>query len=189
MEQLAVNAAEARFTSLYDTHYRAILGYLVRRVHSMATAQDLAEDVFLIAWTKLPDVPTGDEGGYWLYGVAKRVLANHQRKMARRSGITARFRLPSIDSDQPEQQLIRSTEAEAVDDAIAGLRDQDQELIRLAYWDELPHATIGALLGCSRSAVDVRLHRAVRRLRKAMARSGHIKVEEFELRAQEETPC
>lgn len=91
LELLAVNTAERRFTLLCDAHYRAILGYLVRCLDSMVTAQDLTEDVFLIAWRRLDQVPAAEEGGYWLYGVARRVLANHHRKTARRRGITQRF--------------------------------------------------------------------------------------------------
>ena len=182
-----MNAAEIRFTLLYNAHYRAILGYLLRRLDSVATAQDLTEDVFLIAWRKLDEVPEGDEGGYWLYGVARPVLANHLRTSARRVGLLG-FRTPRPPPAQPDEQVVRSEEARTVMAAVTRLRKQDRELIRLAYWDELPHAVIGDLLGCSRNAVDVRLHRALRRLKKAMTRSGHFQVEELGMRAPEETP-
>ncbi len=185
-----MKSAERRFTRLYDTHYRAIVGYFLRRVGSSSLAHDLAEDVFLVAWRKLDHLPRGDEGLYWLYGLAKKLLWNHNRKAATRIRLGHKLRVAAEPTaEQPEDQVVRNDDAKAVIEALGALRDADQEVIRLAYWDELPHAVIGELMGCSRSAVDVRLHRAVRRLRKAMARSGHFQAEELALRAQKETGC
>lgn len=182
-----VDAAEQRFTLLYDTHYSTILAYLARRLDSVSVAQDLTEDVFLIVWDKLDQVPVDEEALYWLYAVAKRVLSNHRRTSARRLRIGAAFlRAPAPLDDGTAEQVVRDAEAETVHRALGRLKETDQELIRLAYWDELPHAAIGQMLGCSRSAVDVRLHRARRRLRKALARSRHIPVEGLAKGAPEE---
>lgn len=177
-----MDAAQQRFTSLYDTRYRDILAYFMRRLDSTPAAQDLTEDVFVIAWRKLDQVPEEPEAAYWLYGVARRTLANYRRTMERRHRLTPTLR-PAAQSrlEDPTDQLVRNDEARAVHDAISTLRTSDQELIRLAYWDELPHKVIGDLVGCSRSAVDVRLHRAVRRLRKALAHSGHFPIAELPL--------
>ena len=189
LEQLAVNAAERRFTLLYDAHYREILGYLVRRLDSLPIAQDLTEDVFVVAWEKLDGIPEEPETVFWLYGVAKRTLANHRRKTARRSSIWEASRpRPQPADDAPADQLLRTQECEEVRFTLRTLRVRDQEVIRLAYWDELPHAAIAEMLGCSRTAVDVRLHRAIRRLGKAMGQLRHIQVEESPRRTPEETP-
>ena len=48
--------------------------------------------------------------------------------------------------------------------ALARLRDSDQEILRLAVWEELPHREIAGVVGCSESSVAVRLHRARTRL-------------------------
>ena len=161
-----MDAAQQQFTILYDARYRAILAYFMRRLDSTFVAQDLTEDVFLVAWRKRDQVPEGPEANYWQYGVARLTLANYRRTSERRRRLTPALRATATSRlEEPDDQLVRSDEARAVNDAISTLRDSDQELIRLAYWDELPHNVIGDLVGCSRSAVDVRLHRAVRRLR------------------------
>lgn len=188
--RFAVDAAQTRFTLLYETHYQAILAYLLRRLDTTAMAQDLAEDVFLVAWRKLAQVPVGEDSLYWLYAVARKTLGNHIRKTATRARIAPHLPEPNPDAAaQPEEQLVRNEEARAVTGAVANLRDRDQELIRLAYWDELPHAVIGNLLGVPRSTVDVRLHRAIRRLRKELARSTHIQIEELPLSVPKEPRC
>jgi RNA polymerase sigma-70 factor (ECF subfamily) len=44
------------------------------------------------------------------------------------------------------------------------LRPKDQELLKLVLWEELTHAQVGVVLGCSTNAVALRLHKARNRL-------------------------
>jgi DNA-directed RNA polymerase specialized sigma24 family protein len=52
------------------------------------------------------------------------------------------------------------------------MRPEDQELLLLANWEELPHADIGRMLGCSAHAVDQRIHRVMHRLAREIAYAG-----------------
>ena len=162
-----------RFRHLYDEHHRSVLAYFQRRLDTDA-AYEATEDVFLVAWRKLDHIPDGDRSLAWLYSVARRVLANHRRSAARRHRLWGRLASePLAPSDSPEPIVVRKEEHQEVLTALARLSDKDQELLRLAIWEELPHADIGILLGCSVGAVDVRLHRAVRRLEKGLRQAGH----------------
>lgn len=164
---------EERFKKLFDEHHRAVLGYFYRRLDP-DEALDAAGDVFLVAWRKLSAVPGGEDARKWLYAVAQRVLANHERAHRRSTRLVAKLaHTPDLLPDGPETVVIRRREDQAVLNAVTALRPRDQEVLRLAYWDELPHLEIAALLGCSRRAVDVRLHRAIRRLRKEFVQTGH----------------
>ena len=184
-----MDAGQERFKRLYDTHYRAIVGYFMRRLDHTGSAVDLTEDVFLVAWDKLDQVPNAEHELYWLYGVARRVLANHRRKVTRRWRITSRIGSEDAGPQPVLDQVISHTNAEGVHEALENLRTRDQELIRLAYWEELPHAVIADMSGCSRAAVDVRLHRAVRRLGKELEQSPHFSGEALPPAAAKERPC
>ena len=48
-----------------------------------------------------------------------------------------------------------------------------QELLRLAWWEELPHAAIAYLLGCSPNAATHRIQRAAQRVAKEYQRLDH----------------
>ena len=164
---------EQWFRNLFERHHRAILSYFYRRLDP-DEAFDAAEEVFLVAWRRLEDVPSDDEARKWLYGVARRICANHERGHRRSQRLIAKLaHAPRRVLDGPETIVVRRSRDQAVLDALAALRPQDRELLRLAYWDELPHAEIAALLGCSRNAVDVRIHRALKRLGKEFGRAGH----------------
>jgi DNA-directed RNA polymerase specialized sigma24 family protein len=67
---------EERFEGLFRQNYAAVRAYALRRApHDVA--QDVAAETFLVAWRRLDDVP--DDALPWLYGVARRVLANQRR--------------------------------------------------------------------------------------------------------------
>jgi RNA polymerase sigma-70 factor (ECF subfamily) len=70
---------------LFRLHAAEVLAYALRRTDA-ATAEDVVSEVFLIAGRKLDRVPALDPQP-WLYGVARRVLANHRRGSLRRISI------------------------------------------------------------------------------------------------------
>ena len=61
-------------------------------------------------------------------------------------------------------QLVQSVEAREALDALAELRPEDQEIIRLRTWEELPNEQIAEILGITVRAVESRLNRARRKL-------------------------
>jgi RNA polymerase sigma-70 factor (ECF subfamily) len=75
--------SEGQFRAVYDAHAADLLRFLVRRVEQPEDAADLLSEVFLVWWKRQPDVPS-DEARLWLYGVARKVLANYGRGNRRR---------------------------------------------------------------------------------------------------------
>lgn len=153
-----------RFQVLYEAHYGAVVAYARRRVPTPVDAQDVVADTFAIAWRRLPEVPEGDAALPWLYGVARRVLANQRRGDQRRVDLSARLRSQATVSGDVETLVVAGDERRTVLAALARLRPADQEILRLAVWEELPHREIAGVVGCSESSVAVRLHRARARL-------------------------
>lgn len=156
-------ASRERFEELFAAHREAVLGYLRRRTDSGHDAADLLADTFLVAWRRLDDVPLDPQTRPWLYGVARRVLANHRRGEGRRHALATKLRdeLTELDTtelpdDSPAARAFRA------------LPEQDQELLSLVAWEELDTAEIATVLGISRNAVRIRLHRARKRFAKLL---------------------
>ena len=151
-----------RFRELYADNYSPILGYAMRRCAHPEDAADVVAETFLAAWRRLDDMPT-DHARTWLYGVARRVLANQLRSRRRRQRLGERIgeELRRFATAAPEMQ--RDGELERAVAAFAGLTEQDRELLALAAWEGLAGADLGRVLGCSANAARIRLHRARRR--------------------------
>ncbi|KON71661.1 RNA polymerase sigma factor [Cellulosimicrobium cellulans] len=149
----------ARFTALFEATHRPLLAYAVRRVADPSDAADVVAEAFLVAWRRLDDVPVGDDARPWMFGVARRVLANLHRGARRRLALADRLRAEVAEAVPPP-----TGEVSDVERALARLGPDDQELLRLVAWEELARDEIALVLGISRAAVRVRLHRARRRL-------------------------
>jgi RNA polymerase sigma factor (sigma-70 family) len=158
-------SVEAHFERLYAEHGRAVLAYAVRRSQNAQDAADVVAETFLIAWRRLNEVPPA-EAKLWLFGVARRVLANQLRSERRRAQLSDRLRreLPAALEDFSPSTM----ERDAIDTVLAGLGPEDQEILRLCGWEELTPAQIATVLDISQVAARSRLHRARRRLRLAL---------------------
>jgi len=74
---------------LYAEHWRALSGYAGRRCGDAADAADVVSETFLICWRRLADVPVGPDARLWLFGTARRVIANQRRFDRRRERLGA----------------------------------------------------------------------------------------------------
>jgi RNA polymerase sigma factor (sigma-70 family) len=160
---------EEWFTRTYAAQYEHIVRYGCRRLADPEASAELAQEVFVVAWRRRAEVP--DHSLPWLYGVARRLLANQWR--AQRA---APEMLPLIDTDAgPDSPAADAAAAVAdVRAALAMLPDLDQEILRLIGWEELTVSEAAQALGCTRTAAAVRLHRARRRLTEAISiRADH----------------
>ncbi|GGK81178.1 DNA-directed RNA polymerase sigma-70 factor [Sphaerisporangium melleum] len=149
-----------RFEEIYMAHYPDLLGYVRRRTGSPDDAADALSETFATAWRRVHDIPDGEQARLWLYGVARLVLANQRRGEARRGALAARLReeLVAWERDHPREDM------GAIREAFGRLSPDDRELLSLVSWEGLDTAQIAAVLGCSRGAVRIRLHRARKRL-------------------------
>lgn len=159
----AVGARRERFERLYAEQHARVLGYVLRRARS-SDAADIVAETFLVAWRRLDDAPVGDVH-VWLYGVARRVLANHRRGERRRIHLAERLRREWAEQDPIPRPPDSHPDLAA---AFRSLPDADREVLALEAWEQLDSGEIAAVLGCSRNAVRIRRHRARRRLRAAM---------------------
>jgi RNA polymerase sigma-70 factor (ECF subfamily) len=151
---------------VFGTHREAVLGYLRRRTDSGHDAADLLADTFLVVWRRLDDVPPGNQTRPWLYGVARRVLANHRRGEGRRHALATKLRQELTDLDAAETALPDDDSPAAR--AFRALPEQDRELLSLVAWEGLYTAQIATVLGISHNAVRIRLHRARKRFAKLL---------------------
>ncbi|TDD58177.1 RNA polymerase sigma factor [Kribbella antibiotica] len=154
---------EDAFRELFAQNFRELLGYALRRCGSPDDAADVVADTMLVAWRRFDQVPTDGTARLWLYGVARRVLANHRRGAQRRDRLGERLRV-ELQDVVPDHA--GDVEANAVVmAAMAGLSETDRELIMLTTWENLNPQEAAVVLDVPARVVRTRLHRARGRLR------------------------
>lgn len=169
-----------------------LLAYALRRCADRADAHDVVAETFLVLWRRLDDAPSDEETVLWLYGIARRILANRQRAQLRRQRLAARLTTLFTEKAPDVEEIVSlRLDVRAVIDAALSLHERDREILLLAAWERLSTAEIASVLGCSENAAALRLHRARRRLvelhRKETGRSDHKNREWPQLRRQDES--
>ncbi|MEV5570550.1 sigma-70 family RNA polymerase sigma factor [Spirillospora sp. NPDC052269] len=160
---------EARFTRLYETHYRSVFGYVVLRVERHA-AEDVTGEVFAVAWRKVDEIP--DRALPWLLGVARNLArqshgaTDRTRRLVDRLAVLTETASPGRDA---ADGVIARDQALA---ALAALSAKEAEAVTLTAWHGLDPAEAARVAGCSRAALLVRLHRGRRRLAAALDASA-----------------
>ncbi|MGH2655367.1 MAG: RNA polymerase sigma factor [Actinomycetota bacterium] len=168
---------QIRFRKLYEAHADRVLVYALRRVPA-GEAADIVSETFLAAWRRLDIVP--EDSAPWLFGVARKVVANHRRSLRRGQALRARVegdssRRPHLAPDPADQVEARM----AIRSALHRLSEWDREALTLVAWDGLDAVDAAAAMGYTPAAFAVRLHRARRRLgrelTKERAGAGHVR--------------
>jgi DNA-directed RNA polymerase specialized sigma24 family protein len=159
--------ARDRFELLYGELFAPISGYVVRRVGNPEDAAEVIAETFATLWRRLDSCPAGEEARPWLFGVARRVVANQRRGERRRGALGERL---AAECDV----AIASPPGVGVDGQIAGafarLSEPDREVLSLVAWEGLAGEDLAVVLGVSRPVVRLRLHRARRRFKSALER-------------------
>jgi RNA polymerase sigma factor (sigma-70 family) len=139
-----------RFERIYEEHADAVRAYIRRRAPE-AVVDDVVADTFLVCLRRIDDVP--ESSLPWLYGVARKTLANERRKRERRAALPIDLGAAREPAGDPVLAA-----------AFARLTDADREVLRLVAWEGLAPREAAVVLGCSAAACRVRFFRAKARL-------------------------
>jgi RNA polymerase sigma factor (sigma-70 family) len=161
-QRLAQHRRQAAFEAVYSAHFHRLAGYALRRAASPEDAADAVAETFLIAWRKFDDMPGNDETLLWLYGIARRVLANRRRSEKRRAAANERLvRELAIELGHvADQASVHDPEVELARSALTSLKDKGREALLLVVWEELTPTEAARVLRCTPNALRIRLHRA-----------------------------
>ena len=157
-----------RFRSLYESTFSDIYAYATRAlVPDRSEIDDVVAEIYLVAWRRIDELPSSPQDRLWLFGVARNVVRNNRRSSTRRHRLVDRIHR------QPHPPP-GSSDPFAVDviDALRRLSASEREVMQLVVWDGLSPAEAAEVLNCSVNVVQVRLHRARRRLARWLQAGG-----------------
>lgn len=154
----------AAFARVYSSNYHLVLRYCYRRIGDIESARELAQETFVVAWRRRRDAP--ESVLPWLYGIARRVLADHWRARRIRPVTVPIGETVEVGAEDDEFAAVGLVQD--LRRAFARLTESDREVLRLVAWEELDLSAVARVLGCSRATAAVRLFRARQRLARLM---------------------
>jgi len=131
-----------------------------------AAVEDIVQEVFLVALTRLKGFRGDSTLSTWLTGIT----INRCRAHRRRSLLRLKWLREKWNRHETNHQSTNADEtSEQVRDAVALLPPRDREVIVLFYLEDFSVAQIAELLCMKNNAIEVRLHRARQRLKTQLA--------------------
>ena len=160
------------FAAWFRDHRSTVYRYVRFRVATRETAEDVTSEVFFKALRSLDRYdPDRASPRTWLLRIARNAVTDHLRSLQRRGSLHVTLdRVPDLVADIPsqEERVLRQERIQTLLNGNRRLRETDQEILSLRYGAGLSNGEIAEALDISNNAVAVRLHRALKRLRKAV---------------------
>jgi RNA polymerase sigma-70 factor (ECF subfamily) len=152
------------FREVYRDYVGPIRAYLARRV-PFGEVEDLAADVFAVAWKKRASVTPGEELP-WLYRIASFVVANYRRKERHRLDVLWLFHEPDT---APAADSVLETDPDLAN-AWKRLTSAQQELLALVIVEGLAIQDVALVMATTPNALSIRLHRAKKQLAEGLTK-------------------
>lgn len=185
MFRVAQGDVEA-FTALVEKYKQPVMNLVYRTVHDATEAEDLAQNVFVQVYKSASRYKSTAKFSTWLFTIARNLCLNEIRRRSRHPA-------ESIDAPHPEQEdqplhqfedkknfsapeaLLQGELAQKIEEAMAGLPENQRTAILLCRQEELSYEEIAEVIGCSVSATKSLIHRGRETLKeklKPYLRSG-----------------
>lgn len=149
---------EQEFNDLFRSYLSETSRFIARRTKA-EDVEDLAADLFALAWQKRDSIPKGLELP-WLYKSARYLISNHNRKQQGRTSILSTLQEPQ---SAPSAESIALADLELAE-AWKGLSTKDKEILSLWAFEGLEPKQLAVALEKSENACAISLSRAKSKL-------------------------
>jgi RNA polymerase sigma-70 factor (ECF subfamily) len=160
----------AAFTELVEKYKQPVMNLVCRTLHDETEAEDLAQVVFLQVYKSANRYESRAKFSTWLFTIARNLCLNEIRRRSRHPADSLE-ETSAEHEDQPRQQfedkssvpppekLLHGELAQKIEEALAGLPENQRTAILLCRQEELSYEEIAEILGCSLSATKSLIHR------------------------------
>ncbi|XAM01498.1 sigma-70 family RNA polymerase sigma factor [Phycisphaeraceae bacterium D3-23] len=151
--------AGEQFARLLMKHQPRVYAYVRSMVYIATDADDILQDVAMVAWKRFEDYDTDRPFDLWLFGIARNRVRNYYRakKSDRLRFSSATLDLLERDAADPSRQVEQSQAALEV--CIGKLPDRDNDLIRKRYVPGATNRSVAQELGWTDSKISRHLSR------------------------------
>ena len=170
---------EASFEFLLQKYRMPLVNFLYRMVRDRATAEDLAQEVFLRVYRARKQYTPSAKFTTWLFRIATNLALNSVRDN-RYHKLETSLDAPAEDDSAPmmelrspdmriDEHLMELARAEIIRRAISSLPEKQRAAVLLHKYEEMDYGEIARIMECSESALKSLLFRAYETLRVQLA--------------------
>lgn len=145
---------------LFEKYHVELFNYFQRRCRNKEISEDLAQNVFQRIIKYRSSFREDSVFRPWMYKIAQNLFYSYYRSKPPEEELTDTGEL--ADNPEGSEQVLQD---KLLFDALNQLPEQDRELIELSRFQGLKYAEISEITGNSVSAIKVKIHRAIGKLR------------------------
>ncbi len=167
MENLLIKAKKgetAAFGEIYNLFFKRIYTFIYYRVSHKETAEDMAEEVFLKAYTKLGSIKQAKSLEAWLYQIARNLIIDHYRSKKELVELKEIEQTLSYD-DAVLEVLELSHQQKIRNELLKELPEDYRQILKMKFFEGLSNEIIAQLTNKSEGAVRVAQFRAITKLK------------------------
>lgn len=143
-----------------------LLAYFNRRIDQIDDASDLLGDTMVAVWRRIADLPRDEtRARMWMFGVARRILANYRRGRTRQNDLAARLR-DAVAVDDEIREFHNAHED--IWAAVRALPAPQREVILLVHGDGFTVTEAARLMSASPSTTRTRYSVALKSLQASL---------------------
>ena len=161
------------FEGLMKKYQKQVQALAFRKVGDFQTAEDITQETFLRVYQKLKTLNDPAKFSAWLYAIVNHLCIAWHRKNRLQTEPLQEIHISETETDAYSRYVAvehAKTTAEMQRDLVRKLlnklKEGDQEVITLHYFEEMTSSEIGAHLGVSENTIKSRLHRARQQLKR-----------------------
>jgi RNA polymerase sigma-70 factor (ECF subfamily) len=161
-QHAAADDRRRRLEDLFREHAPRVLDYARYRGATLAEAEDVVSDVFMVVTRRLEELPVAvEEFIPWLLGAARKVLGNQLRGSRRRQALIERSEeaLMLAGRSDPDLSAV-ATRNLIIRQGLSKLKEKEREALLLVTWDGFQYDEAAGVLGISPGALAQRVLRA-----------------------------
>jgi uncharacterized protein (TIGR03435 family) len=171
LQKYAETNSDEAFAALVAKYINLVYSVAVRGVGNPASAEEIAQAVFIILARKAGQLRNDKALSSWLFKTTQLTANNYLRSEMRRQSREQEAHDMQTILNGPEPELWPKI-APLLDDAVAALNEKDRRAILLRFYEGKNLREIGNLLGSNESAAEKRVSRALEKLRKFFTKRG-----------------
>jgi RNA polymerase sigma factor (sigma-70 family) len=172
LREYATRHSEEAFATLATRHIDLVYTAALRHTRNHHQAQEVTQAVFVVLARKAGSLNPRTVLAGWLFQTARLTAANYVRGETRRVRREQEACMQSDPNDHTEESWRHV--APILNEIIGDLREKDRDAIVLRFLQGKDYRQVAAALGATEEAAQMRVSRALEKMRKMFARRGVV---------------